>query len=452
MTERIFKRQWWVQDAIDDLTSDSFGVSAGLGSGKTHGATDWHHDRVLLNGESPFSAFVMPIYQKIHDAAIPTFKKLYDSLGYTETVHYKVLKAPFPKIYFPSSGQEIHFISASRPDKIVAVEYSHATTSESGDYQREALDLVQTRVRCPKAVALQVMNEGAPQGVEGNPFADKYDDKRSTDWKEIESRLYFNARENIKRYRLTTYDNPFLPPGYVERLLKVYRDRPAYVQAYVHGHFVPLVEGNCYSGYSTAYDIDDMTAVPFADIHLTWDFNANPLAWVALQKLNFEEYEYRVQRWIAQHESSGESNQLKTAVLEFALKYDPKIFAKTPIILSGDSTGHHASHKTPLSDYDQIKALLNELGFQVVIVDAIKSNPPEHISVEAVNEWFRKDKLYICKRCVNLRRSLIMTRYKDGQKKIDKPAGENWTHWSDALKYKAVVEQTEKTSLTSQNI
>lgn len=418
----------------------------------THGACDWHHDRVLLNDKSPFSCFSMPIYQKIHDAAIPTFRKVFENFGYVEGVHFKVLKTPFPKIIYPHNGHEIHFISANRPDKIVAVEYSHATGSESGTQSKDAIDLVRTRIRCPKAKALQSLWEGAPQGL--NHFADLFNNIGNSSWVERAERDYINnnGKSRLRRFRLTSYDNPFLPDGYIDELLQIYKGNQPYINSYIFGIFCALVEGSAYNYFGQQLVINDIDPDPHTDIYLTWDFNANPLAWVSCQKLSYYEYNERVQRFVAIHEANNGSATIAQACVEFAFKHPPEKFALTPIRLFGDSSGHASSHKIEGSDYQQIEKCLRELGYKVIVIEALRSNPSETVSVEALNTWFRDDKFYICKRCMKLQRSLLSTRWKEGVKKLDKPNKDDWTHWSDALKYLAYAMQTTGTKILKQMV
>lgn len=446
-----FRRQWWVQQAIDDTETEVFCIHAGLGSGKTHGTCDWHLDRSILNSECRFSAFVMPIYQKIHDSAIPTFLKIFVSLGYQEGRDFRLLKSPYPKIVLPrNNGHEIHFFSATRPDKIVAVEYSHASGSECGDYSKDALNLIQTRVRDSKSKALQTAFEGAPQGI--TPFAKLFNNSDNSHWDEYEARAYKHKQEPVKRFRLTTFDNPFVPASYVKRLFRIYRGNQPYINSYVYGMFVPLVEGNAYEYFSLKHVIKDLEPDPHLPIAFKWDFNANPLAWVASQKFSFYEYGQRIQRWVAVHEANEGASNTKRAVLEFALKFPVERFARTPISIYGDSSGHAQSHKIEGSDYDTIESALRELGYKNVIVEALRYNPPETATVEALNTLFRDDLHYVCERCSEYIRSLSSTCWKQGVKKLDKPKEDDWSHWSDAAKYWAYVIQQTGTKLVGHNI
>jgi hypothetical protein len=438
-------RHQWVRKAIEDTITSVFGVSAGLGSGKTHGATDWHHDRVALNSKAMFSAFMMPIYAKIHDAAIPTFRKMYGDRGQVEGVDYRVVHSPYPKIVFPT-GQEIHFISGNRPDRIVAVEYSHLTISEAGATDKDAIRNARSRVRDSRAVCRQTLLEGAPQGI--THFAELMDSDSQEGWKEIGVRDYVkqttdpytNHVTQYRRFRLSTYDNQqFLPPEYIGQLYDIYGANQNYIRAYLWGFFCPLVEGNCYSNYRPgAHDIENRDPDPYLPVDLTMDFNADPLAWVSNQRIAFDEGdEARRFRVVAIHNSDLGATNLEDVAVEFAAKHPVARFADTPIRLFGDRSGYSASHKSQLNDFDTVAYYLRQLGYRCVEICALKYNPLETVTVDALNRWFLQDYHYICKRCENYRRSLIATRWKDGKKKIDKPADDKWTHHTDAQKYYA---------------
>jgi hypothetical protein len=433
-------RHWWVQEAILDELTQIFGVSAGLGSGKTTGAVDWLLDRIALNPNCPFWFFMMPIYQKIHDAAIPKFRQLFQERGIKEGKDFRVVKSPFPKIVFPN-GQEVHFISANRPDKIVAVEYGGGVISESGSTEKEAMKNARDRVRDKRSRTLQIMMEGVAQGM--TYFSDLFDSDGQDGWDKSVDRdhvkEYIDERGNLirfRRFRLTTYDNErFLPAGYISNLLDNYKGLTAYIRSYILGFFNPLVEGNAYSNYKSLHDCEDVDPDPYLEIALTWDFNANPLSWASIQRFPYTEFNERKFNYKIVHEAGGEYGQLDEAVAEFAVKHPVARFSETRIRIYGDRTGHAGSHKVRGSDFETIASYLKELGYKNVSIEASKQVAPEGASVEAVQRLFLNNLLFVCKRCKMVRRSFLSTRWEDGVRKLDKPQGETWTHWSDAVKY-----------------
>lgn len=451
----IIRQQWWVVRALVDYRSNLIAVTAGLGSGKTHGACQWLYDRIALNiqrkTEARYWAYMMPIYELIHNTAIPTFEKVLDSYGFDCGPDYEVIKSPFPKLIFKQRPtREIHFLSANRPEKIKSVEYADAVADEPGVTKRESFDRLRERVRA-KAVTNQILLPGTPEGL--NWFADEFDSDKADGWDRSKKRDHTLSRVNpvtkaetrLRRFRLTTFDNKlFLPEGYIEGLFDTHRANEAYIQSYIYGHFVALVTGNCYSNYKPQlHDWNDIEADPARDVEFTWDFNADPLAWVIVQRFAFDEYDKRVFKRVAIHNSDAGSSTLEDACVEFASRHPVDKFRYTLIKLYGDSSGHAESHKTRRTDYQAIQHYLKVLGYERVQICALRHNPLETMSVDALNRWFLGNELLVCKRCTKFRRSLMATRWKDGERKIEKKAGETHTHHGDAVKYLAYAIQHE---------
>lgn len=434
---------WWVGEAIQDLRTNQFGVTAGLGAGKTHGFCQWHHHRVRLNSKSRFSCFMEPSYQKIHDAAIPTYEKVVQSFGLIRGLDYEVIKSPYPKVVYKDTDvkHEVHFISAQNPEKIVGVEYSHASADEMGIVSKEAANNLASRLRCSNAKIRQFMNGGAPQGI--NDFADRFDSDNQSGWDKsirrdhIKSEIIDGVELRKRRFTVHTEDNKInLPPAYIPELKSIYAYNPKMLLSYLYGLFCDFTEGQACSNYnSLKHDCENIEPDPHIDICLTFDFNANPLAWGSLQCRDFYEYDSRKKKYVLIHEANENNGSLDEAVLEFSEKHPVAFFKHTPIYIYGDSSGHHSSHKIIGSDYDAIRRHLRDLGYTRVEIRAMGSNPLETQSIEAVQRSFLNDLLLICKRCIMTKRSLIATKWKKGTRKLDKPTGETWTHHVDMLKY-----------------
>lgn len=439
---------WWVGEAIKDDSTEVFAVTAGLGAGKTHGEVQWHH--ILsseFNREAKYSAFLEPTFQKIHDAAIPTFRKVLGQCGYTEGRDYRVIKSPYPKLIYTETGHEVHFLSADAPNKIIAAEYSHASEDESGIISREASDNLRSRIRAPGGNRWQMFKSGAPQGL--NDFSEVFDSETKPGWDRSVDKDHRNVDRKFRRFIVWTDDNPHIRPGYISLLEDTYGHNAALIQSYRYGRFVPFTSGLAASNYAPQrHIVTDIEPDPAIGIDLSWDFNANSrLAWVAEQMFTFEEFGERISRYLVVHEANEGHSHLDEAVVEFSRKFPVYLFANTPINLMGDSSGNAKSHKTPGSDYDNIRRYLKDLGYKRVEIMAAASNPLETESVEALNRTFAHNLVFICRRCIKVQRSLSSTTWKEGTRKLDKPADDDWTDHFDALKYHAYARlRTFKTS------
>lgn len=450
MKQLLVDAAWWVGDAMNDTETSVFAVTAGLGSGKTHGDAQWHHYLTTINNECRFSGFLEPTYQKINDAAIPTFQKVLQSFGMVEHSDYKIVKRPFPKLIYKKhpSKHEIHFLSAENPEKLVAVEYSHGTADEAGIIPWTAVRNFRSRLRDPKAKRRQLLLSGAPQGV--NDFAEQFDSATLPGWEFLSKREHVNLSRKYKRYILWTDDNArYLPPDYLDLIQDTYGHNANLIRSYRYGEFCPLTEGAAYANYiPQKHDYKNVAADPFRDLVLTLDFNANPMAWVAVQRQPFVNYTARFFKWVVIDECNQGASNLDDAVIEFAAKFPREVYKETQILLYGDRSGHAASHKISGSDYEYIQRLLKDLGYKNVRVQATKTVAPEGASVDAVNQLFMRDLIYICNRCTKLKKSLLATTWKPGVRKLDKPSGETWTHHGDSLKYWAWQETRDETGQT----
>ena len=451
MSEIDVHAAWWVGEAISDHTSSVMACTAGLGSGKTHGECQWHHHRVRDNVGARFSAFMEPTYHKVMDTAIPTYQKVLQSFGRAEGWHYKVVKSPFWKIIYldQKPHHEVHFLSADRPDLIAGVEYSHASEDEAGVNHVQARRNLRTRLFRDRSVRIpQFLVAGAPQGI--TEFAEEFDSETLEGWNRDDPFDHYRIDEieglqvKKRRFILWTDHNPFVTPQYIAELMSTYGHNPNLIQSYRYGRFCPLTEGVAVRNYRPQiHDIDDIDADPFLPIALTWDFNANPLAWISLQRHTFHEPGRRVRRYVAIHEANQGASDLDEACIEFRVKHPVQVFRDTPIKLYGDRTGHHDSHKVKKTDYQAIRDYLLELGYRNIEICASQTVAPEAASIEAVNKAFDKDILNVCRRCVKTKKSIMATTWQKGVRKLEKPKGETWSHWLDGLKYYIYQERVE---------
>lgn len=446
---------WWVDRAIKDLISSKMAVTAGLGSGKSHGAIQWIYERLRANPKCERFSYMMPIYELIHNTAIPKTRKVLDDIGLVEGRHFEIIKSPYPRCIFKTTkaGQSIDYLSGNRPDKIKSVEYGCGVVDEPGVTEKESKKRLRERLRDLNCTVNQLMEIGTPEGI--NDYAEEYDSDKNEGWDRSSPRDHIlkrltedNKIIQLRRFRVTTYDNQeFLPPGYITELLDTHRGNQAYIDSYIYGLFVPLISGGAYSNYKPRlHDIADIDPDPMRDIILTWDFNYNPLAWVSLQQRWVDDFDERKMQYVGIHESNQGSSTLDEAVAEFSAKHPVGLFANTPIKLYGDRTGHAGSHKVDASDFEAILRYLRSVGYRAVEIEATHLVAPEGASVDAVQRLFLLDMLRVCRRCHMLRRSFSATRWQDGVRKLEKPSGETHTHHSDSVKYWAWQETSELTN------
>lgn len=428
----------WAHSIIEDFDHEEFGVSAGLGAGKTHGAVEIHLATCLINNESPFSAFTEPLFRLLHSVAIPTFQKVFQEIGWTENRDYRVIKSSVPKIELKRTNQTIWLFSSHDPDSIVGDEYSHFTNDEAGESKDKTFENLQARTRSPQAKTLRGVNVGAPQGI--TRFAQLFGTEEEggpAGWIETAPGDYSNPKLKRRRLRLRTFDNPFVAGGgdkvqeYCEKLYRQYGHNPNLIESYIYGKFVPHYEGSAYKFIPSRNVIHEgIEPSPYRPLYVSFDFNAYPMAWVACQIVPFEgELCY-----VFIDECSEDLHGLDEALLDFCKKFPRSEWKQSDIKVYGDRSGHAKTHRSRLSDYDYIRKELGSL-YDNVSIQASRKVAPEVDSIEACNRLFSVGRLLCLAHLSGLQRSWQGSRWKDGVRKLHKPSGETITHKADAGKY-----------------
>lgn len=424
-TQKIIEAKAWVLQAIRDTKSHTIGVVGGLGSGKSHGAKQWLYDRMALNWRAERSWYVINTHRLIESSVIPSFRKVFQQIGFQEGVHFRI-KESAPAQIAMVTGQIVDLLSAQRPQDFVAAEIHSAVIDEAGSLKRSVYEGVMTRLRDAAAESIQCMCVGAPQGTD-NWFADMF----NRPYQQIQ-------QDNMRIHRISTIQNQkYLPLGYIDQLKRTYGHNPQMLESYLKGFFVPFYSGNAFGNFSEddCIDFNPCDFNPVRSLDMCWDFNKLPLAWVVGQKMPFKHYNSVQERFIVSGESDGRSSQLEEGIAEFICMFPPEIFKETEINLYGDRTGHAGSHKTPDSDYEKIQKELSKFYNNVRIV-AMRQVAPQVDSVESLNRAFSYAQVLISRKNVNLIKSLRGTRWKEGKRELYKPSDDKITHWADSLKYR----------------
>lgn len=232
-----------------------------------------------------------------------------------------------------------------------------------------------------------------------------------------------------------TEDNAeHLPPDYIPRLEAKYGNNINMAKAHLYGQFCHL------SGKAACpdfhFDRNTISAEldPFSPLIFSLDFNVDPLAWVVLQESTVEVGMGRKKICVVVAEGSGNASLVTDATVEFMHKVPSSLFYRTPIFIDGDSQGHRRNPLAAGTPFKIIRDMLQQTYKSVQIV-ANQFNPLEADSIEAMNQAFDDEWLYVAKTCVNTIMSCQGSTLIEGKRALYKPAGEKVTHWFDSCKY-----------------
>jgi hypothetical protein len=431
---------WWTFEAIADETPMRKHVAlGGLGAGKSHGGQIWDLYRSLQNGvditePKPSQSWTVAPNYRICDTLLElTMQVAQDVFGMREGVHYD-LRRSYPREIDLSKSQVNHrmlFLSASNPEHFVSASITHWRWSEVGVSKAETLEKLTDRLRDGRAKILQGLCDGTPETL--NHFNDL---AGFCGW----NRDALDAEKNVRVFRIETEDNAKnLAPGYLENIQNQYGYSKEKLLSYTKGIFTNHFANSAHWEFIPSRNvlIPVVDPSPSLDIGLTFDFNVSPLAWVVCQKFNVQRNYMapREDKYVAVREANGTARGLMDAIADFGQQFPVSQYAHTPIKVYGDASGWARNIHTAGSDYAAIESYLRALGYQRVEILAARSNPLVKHRLERVAALMAYERFAVSENCKNLIRSFTRTLLKPGTFEIEKPSGEDITHFADACDY-----------------
>jgi len=382
------------QKQADFLTSTGFATlyAAGIGSGKSFIGAHWSKEKII--SEPKACGFIgANTYNQLRNATLSTFFRVLDD-------HNFKYKYNQQRNIINVEGTTVYAYSLDNYQNIRGIEIGWAWLDETRDTSREAFDVVLGRLRDRRATNRQIRLTSSPSG-----FNWLYD--------------YFsgpNRKPGFSLVQGSSFDNPFLPDGYVKSLRDSYDDKM--YQQEVLGEFVATGVGQVYYAFNRARHVKPQLVNPGFPLLVGMDFNVNPLTAVIAQV-----YDNKIkvvgEIWLM----SSNTEEMGNRLLEKYGKYRMRIIP--------DSTGN--ANKTSQQKGKTDHQILRDLGLEVVF----NLNPARFDRYACVNNLLDKDRIEIDPSCKNLIRDLESVTFKDGTTQPDVSSDKMLTHISDALGYAA---------------
>jgi len=250
------------------------------------------------------------------------------------------------------NGSEILFRHLEEPDKIKSLNLGFVEIEEVSDTPESTFNMLLSRLR-------QAPNPEWGDGFRYRLFGHTNPEK-SRGW--IYERFVKEPEENFRRIIAPTTDNTFLPDGFVDTLKKSYSEE--YYRINVLGEDVDSTIGLVTKGFSFKEQVQDTIKInPAFPIHLTCDFNKDPMCWYIAQ--HYDGKVYYLHEIVQQHTTTEFCAGL---VAELLTKYK-----NHAIIINGDASGR--SDTTKGSDYIILKNTLAQHGFINIDIRVMNKNP-----------------------------------------------------------------------------
>lgn len=336
-------------------------------------------------------------YTLVRDTTLQTYFEHLDNFGFTEGKDYD-WSSSLQKLTF-KNGSEILFRHFDEPNKLKSLNLGFVEIEEMSDIPYDTFKMLLGRMRQKvkkswKDFTYRIFGHTNPETCRG--------------W------VYKTFKENKSpNYRLIsapTTQNIYLPKGFCDELKKVYDEQ--YYNIFVLAQNGEYNNGLVIKDFSDE-NIKEITYQPEMDLHISCDFNVDPMCWVFAHKTDDKVFYF--------DEIAMENTTTAKACDEFYRRYPNH---KGKIIVNGDASGDNRSCTSEYTNYVIINKKLLQFGYDVEI--QIKAfNPPIKNRIMAFNSKVRSANgevcLFVDKKCEKLLYNIYNLKYKEGSSKIDIP-------------------------------
>lgn len=243
---------------------------AGIGTGKTHAASAFVVQMLIEQPTETVGFIGAESHRQLINAVFPALRKAFDAAG----IKYEWNEG---KNTITANGRKIIYntMDEGSINAILGSEIGWYWIDEADYCPLYSIQLVNSRLRCPRATRLLGRYTSSPNG-----FKIMYD------------MFVANADSSRRIVRATTYDNPYLPATYIEDLRKQYT--PLEFRQQVMAEFVNLQGGQIYDCFNEGIHVVNFDhRIINSKTYLGLDFNVAQMcaASVKFENNNFYMYD-----------------------------------------------------------------------------------------------------------------------------------------------------------------
>jgi len=381
------------------------GLIAGFGAGKSYAGT---LKTIIKKLQYPNInvAYYLPNYPLIRDIAFEKFPEMCNDLG----LHYQLNKTD-KELIIKDFGKII-FRNMSEPEYIIGYEVGYSLIDETDAMPKIKMDkafkqiLARNRSKLPDGKPNQVDLVGTPEGYR---FAYNL--------------LVANKPDNYRLIKASTYDNPYLPPDYINTLKDTYDEK--LLQQYLLGEFINVNGSAVYHQFDRDIHVCGNRDIDLSlPLIISFDFNINPYNAIYLIQV------------IDGKVTVIDNAIIKNKPLVDSLAYLKEKFAHLGAALFsatiyGDAAGKARSQGTAQTNYD----LIRDAGWHKLKIKT--ANPRVQDRINTFNSLLRNGNgdvnIAICSRNQELITDLEQLSYND-KGEVDK-SNQDLTHSVDSVGY-----------------
>lgn len=339
-------------------------------------------------------------YELVRKTTLVSYLEHLDALGYVAGKDYKYNK--IDKIIKFSNGSEILFSSLDDPEKFKSLNLHWAEIEEASQISdssfKQLIGRLRNTYRGPnwKNFRYRLFGHTNPQPDKG--------------W--IWERFVENKQPNYRLIIAPTTNNIYLPEHFIQSMKDSFDEE--YFRINVMGEFGNYNSGLVVKGFSDE-NKKNLKYCPNLPLHLTCDFNVDPMMWAVAHKDDENVYFF--------DEIVIENTTTQQCIDEFLRRYPNH---KAEIIINGDASGDNRSTQSEYTNYVIIKNALKKHGYTNVQFRLRDYNPPILNRVSSFNARVKNAKgqrhLFVDPRkCKYIMQNVYNLRFKEGTSLIDAP-------------------------------
>lgn len=407
MDIKLLPKQWEVFHPIEDVDYDIRLYQGGVGSGKTFlGALKG----LQVMHDNPGCTWLVAAdtLVRLKITTCESYQELLNDAG----IVYRYNKTD-RIIYIPEWGNSrVIFKGVDDPLSLRSVNAIGAHIEEASLITETAYLEVLGRLRQAQGRnTIQVLLTTNPQAQKGW-LHDHFVENAGIEEVEIRGgKAVFSRRRVIAR----TIDNPYISNAFIASLKASYD--PELFKIMVYGEDGDYTRGLVSSSFSDL-NIIETEYKPDLKIHLSCDFNVDPMSWTLSHRYNGEYHFF--------DEIVIENTNIDECVREFARRYPTH---SSGVVINGDASGNNRDVRTEQvggTSFTQMVNSFNRLAYpSQVKVDVRQKNPPPADRTAAWNAMVCNAdgvrRVFIHPRCKWLIWNCHNLKYKEGTGQIDEP-------------------------------
>lgn len=340
-------------------------------------------------------------YELVRKTTLVKYLEHLDQLGYKPKRDYIYNKVD--KTIKFSNGSEILFSALDDPEKFKSLDLHWAEIEEASQISDSSFKQLLGRLRNTY--------RGKTWGNFRYRLFGHTNPQPNKDW--IWKRFVEEKPNNFRLVIAPTTNNIYLPEHFVESMKESFDEE--YYRINVLGEFGDYNSGLVVKGF-TDNNIKNLKYSEKLPIHLTCDFNVDPMCWAVAHKDDENVYFF--------DEVVVENATTEQCFKEFMRRYPKK---DAEIIINGDASGDNRSTQSEFTNYATMRKLLNENGYTNFRFELRSYNPPILSRVSAFNSRVKNSKgerhLFVdSRRCKYILHNIYNLKYKPGTTLIDIPS------------------------------